>query len=70
MKDDDKHQEAHFFCDHCHWEGPGKELSVGDIYDAGYEIHCPKCGERLPGLVEFQRISNWRDSKSESSTLQ
>lgn len=34
-------------CHKCGWLGFGEEMERGDSYDNGFEIECPKCGERL-----------------------
>lgn len=30
-------------CAQCGWQGEGRELAMGDSFDAGAEYHCPAC---------------------------
>jgi hypothetical protein len=46
-----------FTCKNCNWQGTGEETTIGEYFDAGYEIDCPNCGESLPGgLVVFPSL--------------
>lgn len=57
-----------FQCPYCEWSGLGSELSQGDVWAAGFEIHCPKCHERLPGLIEFPVIKP-KENRTENDKL-
>lgn len=45
---------THYFrCQHCGWYGTGAQASKGETFEAGFELDCPKCYERFPGLISF-----------------
>jgi len=45
-----------FTCGQCGWTGPGSEADLGEMYNDGFELDCPKCHERFPGLILFPKI--------------
>ena len=56
-----EYEKQAFSCSSCGWEGTGLECEMGDLLSALFEIHCPKCGERV-GFVEFPLISEMSNS--------
>ncbi len=55
-------------CDKCGWVGLGEELTPGDVYDGGFEVSCPKCGEffelvLFPTVEEVLEFGNEEDKK-------
>ena len=36
-----------FTCNKCKWQGKGSETKVGEIFEALFEIDCPKCHEPI-----------------------
>lgn len=45
-----------FSCNHCGWSGYGKEVTQGEMFSDGFEVCCPECHERFPGLILFPTI--------------
>jgi hypothetical protein len=49
-------------CRVCGWQGLGSELRQGEMFEALFEINCPKCGERVD-VIELPTIeesrANW-----------
>lgn len=58
-----------YSCTKCGWNGTGKDLKKGDSFDAGFEIHCPKCYERLPGLILYPTYKETMRGGSEEDKL-
>lgn len=52
--DYDTYKSETFSCKHCGWTGLGSEASQGEMFNAGFELDCPKCHERFPVLICFQ----------------
>lgn len=59
----DKWRSAMHTCRACGWQGLGSELQQGEMFDALFEVDCPKCGERVT-VVELPTIeesrANWQ----------
>lgn len=47
------YQDEVFNCDQCGWQGKGKETKNGETFRAGFEIHCPKCGNEVGGMIMY-----------------
>lgn len=58
-----------FKCRHCGWTGTGKEVKMGDWYDDGFEVDCPKCHEHFPGLIMFPMIDEVMEKGSKKDKL-
>jgi hypothetical protein len=43
----------HIECNHCHWQGPARELKKGDYFPLGdfTEVFCPACNKYL-GFIQ------------------
>ncbi|MGB3344537.1 MAG: hypothetical protein WBA61_11535 [Aequorivita sp.] len=51
-------------CDKCGWIGLGEELEQGELFQDGFEVNCPKCGE-LFELVVFPTMAEVLEFGSE-----
>ena len=58
-----------FICRHCGWTGPGNKVKMGDWYDDGFEVDCPKCHERFPELIMFPMIDEVMEKGSKKDKL-
>jgi hypothetical protein len=59
-------QEHVVVCKECGWSGKGSQTTPGEIFDYGYEFHCPQCDNRFSGLVPFPTIKETlADSQSD-----
>ena len=58
-----------FICSHCGWTGTGKEVKMGDWYDDGFELNCPKCHEHFPGLIMFPMVDEVLEKGSRKDKL-
>ncbi len=38
-------------CKNCDWTGKGEVLEQGDLYEDGFEVNCPECGNLLEFVV-------------------
>jgi hypothetical protein len=54
-----------YYCKHCGWSGLGSEVEQGETFADGFEVNCPKCGERFPGLILFPTIDETLEKGSE-----
>ena len=54
-----------YSCKHCGWTGLGKDVTQGDMFDAGFEVECPNCNERFPGLIQFPTIEETLEKGSD-----
>jgi hypothetical protein len=52
LKDADQNVQ-HIECNHCHWQGPARELNKGDYFPLGdfTEVFCPACNKYL-GFIQ------------------
>src|SRR5688500_10385759 len=50
------YQNESYSCKHCGWTGIGKDVAQGEMFDDGFEVNCPNCHERFPGLILFPTI--------------
>ena len=41
------YKETAVTCPHCGWQGLGKELSLGELFEQLAEHNCPKCDEAI-----------------------
>jgi hypothetical protein len=48
-----------YICRHCGWTGSGSEVDPGEMFNDGFELDCPKCHERFPGLILFLRLMDY-----------
>jgi hypothetical protein len=55
-----------YSCRHCGWIGFGKDAEQGEIFKDGFEVDCPKCHERLPGLILFPTIEETLEKGTEA----
>ena len=58
-----------FICRHCGWTGTGKKVKMGDWYDDGFEVDCPKCHEHFPGLIMFPMVDEVLEKGSKRDKL-
>lgn len=57
-----------FTCIKCGWSGFGEELEQGELFDSGFEIHCPKCKHcmafiPLPSFDEVLKYGSEEEKK-------
>ena len=50
------YKKKRFACEHCGWTGLGSKVEQGETFEDGFEVDCPKCHERFPGLILFPTI--------------
>ena len=58
-----------YSCKHCGWSGYGKEVVQGEMFNDGFEVNCPKCCERFPGLILFPLIDEAMKYGSETDKI-
>lgn len=58
-----------YSCQHCGWTGLGDELKFGEMFNDGFEVNCPKCHERFPGLILFPTIEEALEKGTEEDKL-
>jgi len=56
-------------CEHCGWTGLGSEVEQGEMFNDGFELDCPKCHERFPGLILFPTIAETLEKGSDEDKL-
>jgi hypothetical protein len=59
------YQSETYQCRHCGWSGPGTEVLQGEVFEAGFEVDCPKCHETFRGLIVFPTIEDALEKGSE-----
>jgi hypothetical protein len=53
------HYESHHVeCTHCEWEGLGNQLTFGEMFDALFELNCPRCNQKVAmvGFPSFEEV--------------
>lgn len=53
------HYESHpVNCTHCGWKGLGNQLIFGEMFNALFELDCPKCDQKLAmvGYPSFEEV--------------
>jgi hypothetical protein len=63
------YESENFVCKHCGWTGLGKEVEQGEMFHSGFEVDCPNCHERFPGLIQFPTIEETLEKGSEEDKL-
>ncbi|MBW7869678.1 MAG: hypothetical protein H3C39_01315 [Flavobacteriia bacterium] len=46
-----KYQNQDFECGNCSWKGKGESLTVGDVFDSLFEVHCPECMNKIGNVL-------------------
>ncbi len=48
-------------CEHCHWQGPGRDAPILESFADLAEYACPRCGEKI-AVVAYPTIAESREN--------